>query len=1181
MTPSARVLDVNLLKTTLEKAYTENSDTVEVLRPFQRQLKDAGEESDFEDIYDNYICRRVHGETPFLRPEILLRVRSDMGGGRDFSSDEALIASDENRLKDILKNKQIVFDEAKLSALMKSGPKLYGGRVRKDGSLFYSHALKTALLFAAHGDDVNQEKVIVALLHDVIERGMVNDPAEVRQELATLQIDKPDNVTDLLASVAPTAEERAAIKVGNVTSYFKRINRTGLLAIILAEKLQNINDGRRLFLTRPADERGYVSTRLKPAVIRQYLEVGQATDMKKALLTGYLDLLYLTETYDASLDSCVDEFLKSHKESGDLEAIALNSKLDRLKEFQTHNERLNLILAEHGLSPNSSAYAHVRKAVTDAVLLLSSKEINDVFLRVNQKESPVEDAIDRFMKWFKEYGSMAGMRLINNQHCAVHLDIIGYGIIENATLSQRLVEGEEEVAKILKAVTRSNGITVVRKAPKEVIVAAGMKSDAVFLLLEGDAYVSFPSDRRRQEIKIGPDNTISSTSVRKGRIVAATVIAGETGVTLLRIPKEAYIKLCEGDSKILALLERTSELRRIARLRSERSPVANLDLVQCNTLREIIDVQDGWSYGTFDLLGNRTKRRVVFKKTANSRGAMSFVDISQRVTECEAEWLKNVPAAQRALRMAEEEGWALASKLRRLMDEKKLFAEFEEQKLSSADTESLGGKPGNSFRQLEEMLTVETAKAREHRQAIQLTLYENYENKHVPHPVDLFNKQSIPGLSVESAVQAASLDFIDQAIEKGFLYAAKDPDNERIRRFVKDLVAAIASNRGENIKSKPESFKKVIFSTLESLIVQQGGALRRDEDALWSFGTGGNRLRGSNGIMHVIANWRRGKAILEALQSSHQKLAEYHGIFCFAAAWHDANAGSIQEANTGSRFWAAGQSPDLKAGHGFAAVKYLDELRPELRDIFSDSGVVLIEKLVAQHDNGLLRFETPEMTLLSIAGISDNAASEEKVIEAFTKVPENAGVAVELFRLFERLPQNTTADQADEEMTPERNRMELNIAEAANNNLISTIQSSAYQHAIKADLTLRVGKLALESLGMHQSVSRVDFSDGVLTIRYTRSPLYAKLKTVLGQDLLQARVFDCVKEYRKYLPNLDAESDLATQDLSYQVPNTATGLIRKVVFKVEDAGPETKPHDYTLRVHEILSGDITNTNAPG
>jgi hypothetical protein len=248
----------------------------------------------------------------------------------------------------------------------------------------------------------------------------------------------------------------------------------------------------------------------------------------------------------------------------------------------------------------------------------------------------------------------------------------------------------------------------------------------------------------------------------------------------------------------------------------------------------------------------------------------------------------------------------------------------------------------------------------------------------------------------------------------------------------------------------------------------------------------------------------------------------------------------------------------------------LDELRKDLNNIFREDGVCLIERLIARHDNGQLRFDTDEEVLFSVAGISDNSASEEKTIDAFTKVPGNERVAVELFDLFRRRGKDTTADDADEAMTPLRRQMEANIAEAARNKLITTIQSNAYLNAIKADLTLFVGKLALESLGMHQSVSRVEFADGVLTIHHTRSPLYADLKAYLGEGLLQARICDSVKEYEEYLPGLDLHSDLAAQHLVYQVPNAAEGQIREVVFKVEDAAPGTTPNGYTARVYEVL-----------
>jgi len=1163
MNPHPTELDLDSLKTSLERAFAENTNTVEQLRPFQHQLKAAGLDSDVEDIYDQAICNLG------LDSSILLRVRSDMGGGRDFRSEEAFILGDENRLVNILQLKNIVFDETRLREVMRVARIFYGGRVRKDGSLFYTHALKTALLFAGYGDVIKLDKVIIALLHDVIEIGMTTRES-VRNELEKLQIKDADGLSALVADVAPSPAERAAIKAGDVSTYFERITNSGLLPVILAEKLQNIHDGRRLFLTRPDDERNYVSTRLKPSVIRQYLQTGAATELKITLLTDYIDLLYLTEIYDPSLDACVGSFLKSDKVSDTVETIGLEVRLDRFRAFQKFDHELNRILEKHELNRDSAAYAHVRKAVTDAILLLTTAELNMVFRKASQS-SVVEAAIDRFMNRVRQYGSADSRRVINSEYCGILLNIIGYEILEKAAQSQRWVEGEEEVADILKSLPREGGIEEIWKACDEHIVTFGIVSDAVYLLLEGDAIFFTPSDRERHGGRIGPGNTISTTSVRKNRAASATVKAGMKGAKLLKIPRIDYLDICQADSKLMTLLEKTSGLRTAARIRGEKAPIASLDLVQSNTLREIIDVQEGWSNGTFDLLGNRTKRRVVFKnKTSNQH--LSFAEVSALISGFEAAHLSKVSDQRRFVEEAGAESLSLLSKLRALMIRGELVIEIDDQCLSKSER---GDKKrvGKFMRQLEEMLTVETARGREHRQAIQLTLYENYERRHLKHPASIFQDQAASGQAFVARVQSASLEFIDEAIGKGFLYASNDPDNGVVKEFVTELIDLVADGYAENVARYPESFMTLIFSTLESLIVQQGGSLLRDEEAYWSFGTGSNRLRGSNGVMHIIANWRRGKAILEAMKGSFKESAKWQAVFCFADAWHDSNAGSVQEANTGSRFWSTGQSPDLKAGHGFAAVKYLEELHDDLHNIFGAGGIELIERLAARHDNGFLIFDTDEDVLFSIIGISDNAASEEKVIDAFTKVPGNERVAIQLYRTladFESQRKEINGEDADEAMAPLRLQMETNIAEAFKNGRINAIQNNAYLSAIRNDLTLYVGKGALEALGMQKSVSSVEFTGGVLTVRHTRSPLYAALLPYLGESLLQSRIYDCVKEYKVYLPELREDSDLAEQCLSYQTGLNGDGRVQSVVFKIDDAAPGTRPLEYAERVYAAL-----------
>ena len=262
-------------------------------------------------------------------------------------------------------------------------------------------------------------------------------------------------------------------------------------------------------------------------------------------------------------------------------------------------------------------------------------------------------------------------------------------------------------------------------------------------------------------------------------------------------------------------------------------------------------------------------------------------------------------------------------------------------------------------------------------------------------------------------------------------------------------------------------------------------------------------------------------------------------------------------------------------------MKYLEELRRDLRNIFDEDGVVLIERLVARHDNRQLRFDTDEEALFSIMGICDNAASEEKTIDAFTKVPGNELVAVGLYRLAgQKKGGDAKGDAADEAMKPLRLEMENNIAAASKAGQITALQHDAYMNAIKADLTLKVGELALEALGMHKSASGVELTAGVLTIRHTRSPLYAELRSRLGEPLAQSRIYDCVKEYKDRLPHLDKASDLAVQDLSCEPGPAGDGAVWKIVFKIEDADPATRPLDYTQRVYDALLAEGQSATPP-
>ncbi|MBF0216923.1 MAG: hypothetical protein HQL30_08030 [Candidatus Omnitrophica bacterium] len=1146
------------LEWSLRKAIDEGRDTMEVIgvaRPvINGKLRAQGRtEMEDADFYNMYVLSLDLGEDG---KEILERVRHDIGENKNVFSEEVTW----NRLYDILRAKNI--PDGKIQKLMPLIRSSYGERIRKDGSLFYQHALETAVIYAENAEDAGdsqEENVIVALLHDSLERGTA-DFNVLRKALAKAGCAKA--TADRVREISPVSGERKDREEGALR-YAERLKASPVLqGIVLAEKAQNISDGWKLFLMRPEDEREYIRKKLKAGVIGALVAGRDNVPMKARLLGNYIDLVILTGEYDPLLEEIISAFVKDNPgEAADM----VEAKFRALKEFMKYNSVLNAILEKHMVQPGYKLHAGLREAFTDGMRRLALTQYDDLFRKSEKEVSPAEKIINDFMARVPKNGISTGRALADPLNRTRLLNV-GRDVIEAAGKGKRLVVGEEDIAREIKKEllydgrlqVRSDkdmdysrlGVEIQKKMKGDLIAEAGKQSDTGYLILEGGASFFYSFDDDISGGELFPGNTVSFTSARSGRPASATVKAGEKGATVLKIPKAALDQMIRNVPGLEAGLDKTSALRAGARREAMQIGVDNLDLIQCAALRKIIDVNRGMVWdGDFRPDGKMSKVHLSFSSGGASLGYSQLIGLvdEQDAAGYDPEGLMKNYGVDKI---------SVVTKIIKLIDSGRLTVKVGEN--------TIDPKKKGAVRDLERVINVETCREDENRQMRDEVLFDERNSRHIRRPAVIFDEQEKAGDNIGRPVRDVlknSCDiFIDEAVNAGFLYVEGSREIEAVKEMIRELIDSFYV---KTASGRREAFKRIIFDTIEVMVFQQGGAVTLDNGTLWGYGSGANRLRGSNGITHLIADCERGKALMAALRTEHSDIMDYLPLFYIAMLWHDANTASAQEANTGSKLWAMGQTIALKEGHQTAAIKYLAERKDDIEHCFGNGAFKRIAAIMKDHDTGKLSFNTADETLVSVAGLSDNSASEEKVIEAFTKVPGNEKVALKLNYLNSLF--GDLKEDPEELLSPLSREMEDNIARAESAGLISAVQRNAYILAIRLDLTLLTGRRALDALGMQRSVSSAAVSDGVLAITHTRSPDFEALSCMLGLWTVQKRMVDAVSEY---VPGVDGNADLSLQELVSDVEGG--GKIRKLIFKVESAAPGAPRSAWAVSIREAF-----------
>ncbi|MBD3426653.1 MAG: cyclic nucleotide-binding domain-containing protein [Candidatus Omnitrophica bacterium] len=233
-------------------------------------------------------------------------------------------------------------------------------------------------------------------------------------------------------------------------------------------------------------------------------------------------------------------------------------------------------------------------------------------------------------------------------------------------------------------------------------------------------------------------------------------------------------------------------------------------------------------------------------------------------------------------------------------------------------------------------------------------------------------------------------------------------------------------------ESDVRKFVDLLSYSLNMYVLQKGGVQEvavTDEDGRvvtdadgnpvtvsLAYGSGGNRLRGSNGAIHAIMNSDKVDAmarsynaeLAEARKAGRISQEEYESRFItpelllearVALMMHDAMAGNIRNANAGLGIF--GDVEDLKAGHGAAATKYLntEDADSLFTGLFGADGKRRIADNIAFHDYTGVDFSTPEAAVMTMTEVADNTAAAEKFMDAFTRVPANNGLLGKLHEL--------------------------------------------------------------------------------------------------------------------------------------------------------------------------------------
>jgi CRP-like cAMP-binding protein len=296
-------------------------------------------------------------------------------------------------------------------------------------------------------------------------------------------------------------------------------------------------------------------------------------------------------------------------------------------------------------------------------------------------------------------------------------------------------------------------------------------------------------------------------------------------------------------------------------------------------------------------------------------------------------------------------------------------------------------------------------------------------------------------------------------------------------------------------------FVDLLSFSMNMYVLQKGGVQEvtvEDEDGViitddegkpvtvtLAYGSGGNRLRGSNGAIHAIMNSDKVEAmaasynatLAEARKDGRISQEEYEARFItpelllesrVALMMHDAMAGNIRNANAGLGIF--GDVEDLKAGHGAAATKYLNtgQVDSVLKALFGEEGKTRIADNIAFHDYTAVDFATREAALMTMTEVADNTAAAEKFMDAFTRVPANNGLLGKLYELQQLCTINGKLNKGLYAKLLEgiREQMIDNIERAAQpgpdgTSVITRTEAETYKYTVMNDLNIMTAGMSI------------------------------------------------------------------------------------------------------------------------
>ena len=378
----------------------------------------------------------------------------------------------------------------------------------------------------------------------------------------------------------------------------------------------------------------------------------------------------------------------------------------------------------------------------------------------------------------------------------------------------------------------------------------------------------------------------------------------------------------------------------------------------------------------------------------------------------------------------------------------------------------------------------------------------------------------------------------------------------------------------------------------EVTVTDEAGDVKLDEKGnpvkvKMAYGSGGNRLRGSNGAIHAIINSDKVEAMAAnyngalAMARRDGKISqdEYNSRFItpelllesrVALMMHDTMAGNIRNANAGLGIF--GDVDDLKAGHGAAATKYLDSdtLDPLVRGLFGADGKSRIVNNIAYHDYQDIDFSNPEQAVMTMTEIADNTAAAEKFMDAFTRVTANNGLLGKLHELSELCTIGGKLNKGLYAKLIEgiRDQMIENIDRAAQIEEITQTEADTYKYTVINDLNIMTAGMSIaaynagafrgESTRFDLATDGEKITDVTMTVVQERGYSDAEYKALFGDELADKHIRKITAEpYGKKSDTVKAGDKITREGLVMEIvepiqvntrqANNVAGLVNSLI----------------------------------